>query len=185
MEETAATEAVFRLARAFADPVRLRIAAALIDAELGLDQLTTRLSLRPVQVSRQLAHLRASGLVIEQTIDSETSYAFDANELRRLSRVAFATARPASPEVDGEAWEQKTLRDFVKEGRLVEIPASRKKRLVVLGWLVTQFEVDSRLPERAVNQILARYHPDFATLRRELVDNRFLARDHGTYWRIG
>jgi hypothetical protein len=184
MEETDIADAVFRLARAFADPNRLRIAAALIDAQLGLDQLATRLQLRPTEVSRQLTRLRESGLVIERTIDGETSYAFDANELRRLSRVAFATDRAASPEIDGEAWEQKTLRDFVKGGRLIEIPASRKKRLVVLNWLASQFEPGARLPERDVNEILGRYHPDFATLRRELVDNRFLDRDHGIYWRI-
>jgi hypothetical protein len=86
--------------------------------------------------------------------------------------------------MDGDASEQKTLRDFVKDGRLIEIPASRKKRLVILGWLATHFEPDTDLPERDVNDILARYHPDFATLRRDLVDYGFLTRDHGIYRRI-
>ena len=182
--ETDATKALFRLARAFADPNRLRIAAALIDAELRLDQLASRLNLRPADVSRQLTSLRESGLITEQFVDGDVRYSFDLNELRLLSRGAFAASRPVSSEVEGDGWEQKTVRDFIKDGRLVEIPASRKKRLVILGWLATQFEPDTRLPEREVNEILTRFHADFATLRRELVDNGLLARDHGIYWRI-
>jgi hypothetical protein len=34
-----------------------------------------------------------------------------------------------------------------------------------------------------VNDLLARFHPDFATLRRDLVDFGFLTRDHGIYRR--
>jgi hypothetical protein len=36
-----------------------------------------------------------------------------------------------------------------------------------------------------VNAILQRYHPDFASLRRYLVDEEFLSRDYGYYWRTG
>jgi hypothetical protein len=175
---------VQRLARAFADPIRLRVAAALLETDAALEQLAARLNLRPVAISRQLAYLRDSGFVTEQVVDGTTHYAFDLDELRRASRAAFASGRPASPEIDGDGWEQKTIRDFVKDGRLIEIPASRKKRLVILGWLATYFEPYTDFPERDVNDILARYHPDFATLRRDLVDYGFLMRDHGIYRRI-
>jgi hypothetical protein len=174
---------VQRLARAFADPIRLRIAAALLETDAALEQLATGLNLRPADIARQLAYLRDSGFVTEQIADGTIRYAFDLNELRRASRAAFASSRSTSPEMDGDASEQKTLRDFVKDGRLIEIPASRKKRLVILGWLATHFEPDTDLPERDVNDILARYHPDFATLRRDLVDYGFLTRDHGIYRR--
>lgn len=172
-----------RLARAFADPLRLRVAAALLEADSALDQLALRLNLRPAEIARQLAFLRASGFVIEQTVDDSIQYAFDLNELRRASRAAFASSRPASPETDGDAFEQKTLRDFVKDDRLVAIPANRKKLLVILGWLATHFEANADLPERDVNDVLARFHPDFATLRRDLVDFGFFTRDHGIYRR--
>ena len=182
--DTDAIESVTRLARAFADPNRLRIAAALLDEELGLDQIAIRLNLRPADVARHLAFLRDTGLVSDRQVEADTHYTFDQNELRRLSRAAFATSRAETPEIDGEAWERKTMRDFIKDGRLTEIPASRKKRQVILRWLASRFELGVRLPERDVNEILARYHPDFASLRRELVDNGFLDRDHGIYWRL-
>lgn len=174
---------VQRLARAFADPIRLRIAAALLEADAALDQLTARLNLRPAEIARQLAYLRDSGFVAEQIVDGTTRYTFDLNELRRASRAAFASSTAAVPEIDGDAFEQKTLRDFVKDGRLISIPVNRKKLLVTLGWLATQFEPNTDYPERKVNDILARYHPDFATLRRDLVDFGFLTRDHGIYRR--
>jgi hypothetical protein len=64
-----------------------------------------------------------------------------------------------------------------------EIPASRKKRLVILKWLVNQFEVGINYPERLVNDILKRYHPDCATLRREFIGYKLMQRENGIYWR--
>lgn len=154
MEETV-QETALRLARAFADPDRIRIAAALIESEQRLDQLATGLNLRPSDALRHINQLRENGLILERSLAGDTLYRFDLNELRRISRTAFATARAASPEVDGEAWEQKTLRDFVRDGRLIDIPASRKKRLVILKWLTTNFEPTERYPERDVNEMLS------------------------------
>lgn len=76
------------------------------------------------------------------------------------------------------------LRDFVTGDRLVSIPAQHKKKLVVLRWLATKVPSNACLSEREVSSLPERYHPDFATLRRELVDNGFLRRERGTYWRV-
>lgn len=174
---------VQRLARAFADPVRLRVAAALLEADATLDQLAISFKLRPAEIARQLAYLRDSGFVIEQVVDGITRYTFDLNELHRASRAAFAACGPVNPETGGDAFERKTLRDFVKDGRLSTIPVNRTKRLVILGWLAGHFEPDTDFPERDVNAMLTQYHPDFATLRRDLVDYGFLTRNHGIYRR--
>jgi hypothetical protein len=77
------------------------------------------------------------------------------------------------------------VRRFVRGGRLVTIPARHGKRLLVLDWLSQQFEPGRVYPESAVNAILARFHPDYASLRRYLVDEGFMARRHGFYWRAG
>ena len=70
-------------------------------------------------------------------------------------------------------------------GRLREIPAKRSKRLVVLSRLALEFEVGVRYPEREVGAVLKRFHPDHASLRRFLVDEGFLSRERGQYWRTG
>jgi hypothetical protein len=77
------------------------------------------------------------------------------------------------------------LQTFVRDGRLVSIPAQHSKRLVVLAHLVHVFEPGVRYPEREVNALLAAWHPDVAALRRYLVDEGFLTREAGVYWRSG
>ena len=47
------------------------------------------------------------------------------------------------------------------------------------------FEIGVRYPERDVNAMLRAFHDDVATLRRYLVDEHFLSRDAGVYWRSG
>jgi hypothetical protein len=73
----------------------------------------------------------------------------------------------------------------VRGGRLVRVPAVRSKRLVVLDWLAQRFEPGRRYSEAMVNLVLGQVHTDTAALRRYLVDEGFMARDHGEYWRIG
>jgi hypothetical protein len=77
------------------------------------------------------------------------------------------------------------LRSFIVDGRLVQIPAARSKRLVVFDRLAAEFEPGATYDERQVNDVLRRWHDDVAALRRYLVDEGFLSRDHGKYWRTG
>ena len=81
--------------------------------------------------------------------------------------------------------ERLVLSRFFHGRTLHEIPSNRAKRLVVLERLALEFDVGRRYPEREVNQILGAFHPDWSALRRFLVDEGFLARDHGVYWRTG
>ncbi len=69
--------------------------------------------------------------------------------------------------------------------RLVSIPVQRKKRLSVLRWLVEDFQPGRRYNEAEVNRIISRRHPDFATLRRYLVDEELMQRERSVYWRTG
>jgi hypothetical protein len=81
--------------------------------------------------------------------------------------------------------QQNVLERFVKDGRIVVIPTKHSKLLVVLDHLAQQFEPGVKYSEREVSDTLARFHDDYAALRRYLVDEGFLAREAGTYWRSG
>jgi hypothetical protein len=70
------------------------------------------------------------------------------------------------------------------EGRLKTIPASRRKRWVVLKWLARQFDEGRDYPEAEVNAALQRRHWDSATLRRELIGHRMMGREAGVYRRL-
>ena len=77
------------------------------------------------------------------------------------------------------------LRPFVRDGMLTKIPRKRAKRDVLLDWLAQSFEPGRHYSEVEVNQVLQAVYPDFATLRRLLVDEGFLDRDAESYWRAG
>jgi hypothetical protein len=78
------------------------------------------------------------------------------------------------------------LRNFLTaDGRLHTMPAKRSKRLRVLDHVVQSFEPGLTYAEPDVNAILERFHPDYAALRRALVDEEFLTRENNVYWRSG
>ena len=79
--------------------------------------------------------------------------------------------------------DRKVLDNFVDGDRLLEIPVSYKKRLVILKWLAGFFELGISYNEAQVNGILKPHHHDCATLRREMVGCGMLARERGIYHR--
>ena len=80
---------------------------------------------------------------------------------------------------------QSLLRTFVPDGRLVRLPARRGRRRVVLEYVTQSFEPGRRFPEREVDAVLRAWHPDYASLRRYLIDESLMAREDGVYWRTG
>jgi len=109
----------------------------------------------------------------------------------RIDEVVQAASRAAraqrvTPEDLGATPEQvPVLRNFVVDGRLTRIPAARGKRRVVLEFLSMQFEPGRIYPERDVNAMLSAFFPDYAALRRFMVDEELLERRDGFYWRSG
>ena len=77
------------------------------------------------------------------------------------------------------------LRAFVRDGRLVQLPATRAKRRIVLEHIVACFEPGVRYPERAVDAILRAWYDDYVAIRRYLIDEDLMARENGLYWRAG
>jgi hypothetical protein len=72
---------------------------------------------------------------------------------------------------------------FFRGGNLTSLPRRRAYLRAACAELAERFEVGRRYREREVNAILADDAPDPATLRRLLVDEGFLEREPGTYWR--
>ncbi len=81
--------------------------------------------------------------------------------------------------------DRRVLDVSIRDGKLVQWPSKRTKRLVVLGHLAQRFEPGVHYSEREVNALLRPVGDDTATMRRYLVDERFLDRGDGEYWRSG
>jgi hypothetical protein len=163
-----------------ADPVRLRVVAALALGAGTIEAVAeaTGLSLKDVALAAR--RLSRAGLVHR---DGHT-LALRTERFGEAARAAAENA-PPPPRMSDDPAEDAVLRTFLRDGRLVSIPAQRSKRRVVLEHLVHVFEPGVRYPEREVNALLAAWHPDVAALRRHLVDEELLTRNAGVYWRSG
>ena len=78
------------------------------------------------------------------------------------------------------------LRAFVRpDGTLSAIPTRIRKRLVVLNEMAQAVRDRADLRRDPVNNTLRPWHDDVAALRRYLVEEGFLERRDGLYWRAG
>ncbi len=174
--------------KALADENRLKLLGILANRECSVEELAALLRLKAPTVSHHLMKLKELGLV-EMRADGNTHlYRLNAETLRSLNKDLLSPEKVASlvDDVGSETWERKVLRDFFEGERLKEIPASPKKRLVILVWIAKQFAPGRTYSEAEVNEIIQRYHPDSATLRRELISDRnhLMQREGGVYWRL-
>jgi len=163
-----------------ADPVRLKVVAALALGASTIQDVAHASGLSLKDVALAARRLARAGLVHR---DGHL-LALHTEQFSAAARAAAATAAPVEP-LSADPNEDAVLRAFLRDGRLVSIPAQHSKRRVVLEHLVHVFEPGVRYPERQVNALLAAWHPDVAALRRYLVDEALLTRDAGVYWRSG
>ena len=82
-----------------------------------------------------------------------------------------------------EKYRERVLNSFFKYDKLIEIPVQKKKRQIVLEKIVESFEKDREYTEKEVNLIIADFHDDFCTIRRDLVGFDLMERKNGIYKR--
>ncbi len=176
---------MLQFCKAMADESRLKIVGLLSSHERSVMDLAALLNLKEPTVSHHLSVLKELDLVTLRAEGNVHWYKLRVDVLRKISRAVFSTENIARIAVSAEAdgWDRKVLDNFVRGERLAEIPVSRKKRWVILKWLAQRFELDTNYSEADVNAILKQHHEDCATLRRELIGYRMLARAGGIYRR--
>lgn len=174
--------------KALSDPNRLKIVGLLAQRAYSVEELAALLDLGAPTVSHHLSRLSKAGLVSAQAEGYYTVYRLDKAALESKSRAIFSNQdlSAAVADVDMDAYDRKVIADFTRrDGSLKTIPAQRKKLEAVLRYVVQAFKVGERYSEKRVNEILAGYHEDTATLRRELVGSSLMKREGGggDYWR--
>jgi biotin operon repressor len=177
-------ENIVQLFKALADEKRIKIVALLTERELSAEEISGAIGLAPATVSHHLGYLRRAGLVDERRVQYYTLFRFKKERLLEAMRQLAEDPPLKGVAGDLENYDRKILRDYMENGRFVRIPAQRKKRDVLLRYLAARFDTGVEYPEKEVNLIIADVHDDFATLRRELVDGRWMARANGIYRRI-
>jgi predicted transcriptional regulator len=170
--------------KALANQSRLKLVGAIAQQERSVEELASILELKEPTISHHLGKLKELQLVQMRAEGNTHYYRLDLNALQTMQKATLTALPVAQPIVDENIWETKVLNSFVDNNKIQEIPASRKKRWIILKWLVQKFEFDRQYPELELNAIIKPIHTDTATLRRELVGCNMMQRDNGIYRRV-
>lgn len=168
-----------RLLQALADPTRLRLVATLLEQPACCEELAERLGLTAPTITHHLGKLDQAGLLNRRREQYYTVCETRPGPLQKTLRelVDTAAATSGSEQARLDQARRRILDAFFERGRLRQLPAQRKKRLVVLAALAADFETGRQYEEAEVNALITERFADYCTVRRELVDERLLARD--------
>lgn len=183
MDDDTPLTAVVRCFKALSDPTRLRLVAAMVDrARCGQD-LSAEVGVAPATVSHHLKILCEAGLLTETRRHPYTFYRLDAGALGQVMKAVSTPGRvrDLAAGQGGSDDERAVLRSFFDGPRLRSIPAQRRKKQIVLLELVRRLPRRREYPEAELNSFIEVMHPDFCTLRRELIIEKLMEREAGVY----
>lgn len=186
--------------KAMGDTTRIRILAILANGPLHGQALAGKLGVTPPTVTHHMSKLREAALVYERR-DKNTIYFYlhEAN-VKRFSQAILGMLEHAKKGSDINAWAEEAgtkgkegegnqvveslqvLRTFFTvDGRLKQIPAQRKKKLIVFEHMVRGLEKGRKYTEAQINEYIHQFHEDYATIRREFIMNHYMYREDGIY----
>ncbi len=175
-----------QLFKCLADKSRLQILKSLAMEDMYVERLAERLGISPPTVSFHLKKLAEAGAVSSYKSQYYMVYSlkrevFETTILQIL--LAESDEAALQKQRDGE-YRQRVINAFFEYGKLRSIPVQRKKERIVLETIVEVFAFDRIYTEREVNVLLADFHDDFCTLRRDMIGEGLMGRDVKGYWRI-
>jgi len=170
--------------KCLADKSRLQIIKSLAKEEMYVERLSERLGLSPPTVSFHLKKLESVGIITSRKEQYYTIYSLndDALSFNVLETILAKISGNEEDARDSE-YRNSVLSNFMEYGKLKSIPSQRKKRNIVLEEIAKSFEANKEYTEREVNIIIADFHDDFCTIRREMVGMGLLMRDKEVYCR--
>lgn len=82
---------------------------------------------------------------------------------------------------------EKVLGNYFKQGvngPLDVFPSKEKRKYIIAQEVIKRFDIGKVYLEKEINELLKTVHDDFATIRRFLIDYRFMSRsdDGREYW---
>jgi len=175
--------------KALADANRLKIVGLLAKKPLSVEELSSLLGIGASTVSHHLSKLSEAGLVSGRAEGYYNIYRLETDAVEKMAQKLLAqeTLPSVVDDVDLDAFDRKVITAYLQpDGRLKTIPSQRKKLEAVLRYVVRAFEPGIRYSEKQVNEMLSCYHEDTASLRRELISVKLMAREGGggEYWRL-
>lgn len=172
--------------KAMGNESRLKIIGLLANREYTVGELATALDLKEPTVSQHLATLKEVGLVDVRPEGNHRYYSFQGQALIAMNKEMFSREKLATivePESEDE-FAKKVFKSFFKGEQLIQLPVNELKLIVILDWFAAKFEMGVEYPEKQVNEIIVKHHEDYATIRRELINRRYMERKNSIYWKL-
>ena len=158
-----------------AEPSRLRTYSAVVLGARGPEEIAGSTGLPLPVILKAVQRLSKNGLI------DNSGDGLRADE--GVFKDAVRANRPERVPLDADPERDAVLSAFIRDGRLTIMPTVVGKLQIVLEYLVQSFESGRTYSEPEVNALLNAFHPDHATLRRQLVDARLLTRTNNRYTR--
>lgn len=176
--------------KALADPTRIKMLILLAQGELNGQLLAEKLGVTPATITHHAAKLREASLIQERREKNTIYFTLDHYFIRSSAGATEELIYRYSNREGGEAVENESrqrVREtvlnsfYAADGKLKNIPAQLKKKLIVLEHMAQQLENGKLYSEKEVNAFIRQYHDDFATIRREFIMHHFMYREKEVY----
>ncbi|MED3964574.1 metalloregulator ArsR/SmtB family transcription factor [Niallia taxi] len=167
------------------DPTRIRIISLLAAKPWNGQALAGKLGLTAPTITHHLKKLREINVVYERR-EKNTIYFYlnksvithQADALIKLFQFEKGVDKV---EVTNEE-AAKIIDNFIgADGKLKNIPAQRKKKLIIFRHIVKGLKEGKKYEEKELNDYIKRYFDDYATIRREFIINHFMYRENNIY----
>lgn len=176
---------VITIFKCLSDRSRLQILKSLVKEDMYVERLAQRLDLTPATVSFHLKKLADAGAVTGYKSQYYMMYSIN-RELFQISVLSLLQEESEDSQVQQQRereYRKKVIDSFFEYGRLKAIPVQRKKERVILEVIAEKLESDRIYSEQEISELLAQFHEDYCTLRRDMISEKLLMREGNRYWK--
>ncbi|MEH7377605.1 metalloregulator ArsR/SmtB family transcription factor [Neobacillus drentensis] len=168
------------------DPTRIRIVAILAKGPLHGQAIAGKLGLSAPTITHHLKKLREIHVVYDRRVKNTIYFYLNESLIKQQAKVFTELLEKKGKELDemveSSIERQKIIENFfMKNGKLKNIPAQRKKKLIVFEHMVRELKIGEKYEEKQLNEYIKQFHDDYATIRREFIINHYMFRENGIY----
>ncbi|MCD5322405.1 MULTISPECIES: metalloregulator ArsR/SmtB family transcription factor [Pontibacillus] len=167
------------------DPTRIRIISLLKQGPLHGQAIANKLGLKPPTITHHVGKLKQIGIVYQRRDKNTIYFYLDQKKLEYSANAILQIGEVTNVRPDMQVEEKDKLsivkNFFTPQGTLKQIPSQRKKKLVVLAYMIRGIETGRLYEEKEINEYIKEFHEDYATIRREWVMNHFMYRENNQY----
>ncbi|MFB5193957.1 metalloregulator ArsR/SmtB family transcription factor [Neobacillus sp. KR4-4] len=168
------------------DPTRIRIVAILAKGPLHGQAIAGKLGLSAPTITHHLKKLREVHVVYDRRVKNTIYFYLNESLINQQAKVFTELLEKKGEELDemveSSLERQKIIENFfTKTGKLKNIPAQRKKKLIVFEHMIQGLKMGEKYEEKQLNEFIKQFHDDYATIRREFIINHYMFREKGIY----